>query len=608
MTALTPDNEFSLHCTNSMGGHPLSANGVFPVRFSLGDRPHGELTQAIDTAAHQKHHFLLQVQDLTVRYGRKTVVEPMNFSLAQGQTLALVGESGSGKTTTALALCGLLPRNAHVQGEAYFQGTDLLSLRPAQLRAYQGSDIGVIFQEPLSSLNPVLRIHTQIDEVLKTHTQLGKKQRTARILQCLEQVELPQPEILMHRYPHQLSGGQRQRVMIAMAIACEPRLLVADEPTTALDVITQKGILDLLHKIQQESNMAMLLISHDLAVVAERSDHVVIMHEGRIIEQGRTAQVLQYPQAGYTQQLIKATLPIELNLHYQQSGLDTHPANTADLDNSQPHGPNTAVGVPPLLQVSELHKTFSQKNQVRRAVDGVSFNLYTGETLGLVGASGCGKSTLSRLIMRLHEPDAGEIHFQGQSLSAAKGAALQSLRPRIQMVFQDPYGSLNPRTSIGKLFDQLQRLHFPQRNRGQRLKHSHDMLDAVHMSTQSLKRYPHEFSGGQRQRIAIARALLLQPKLLICDEPVSALDVSIQERILDLFVGLKKEFNLSYLFISHDLAVVRYISDRLLVMHEGQIVDTHLFENAQWSAPRHPYTQRLMQAIARFPFPLTQRI
>ncbi|HLR30528.1 MAG TPA: ABC transporter ATP-binding protein, partial [Paenalcaligenes sp.] len=558
MTVLIPDNEFSLHCTNSVGGHPLSANGVFPVRFSLGDTPRDDQLQVLDTPSRENPASLLHVQNLTIRYGSKTVVEPMSFTLCQGQTLALVGESGSGKTTTALALCGLLPRNAHVQGAAYFQGTDLLSLRPTQLRAYQGRDIGVIFQEPLSSLNPVLRIHTQIDEVLKTHTPLGKKQRTTRILQCLEQVELPQPETLMHRYPHQLSGGQRQRVMIAMAIACGPRLLVADEPTTALDVITQKGILDLLHKIQQESNMAVLLISHDLAVVAERSDHVLIMHEGKIVEQGHTTQVLQHPQAAYTHQLIKATLPIELNLHYQQSDSGAHPEKTADLGTSKHYTPNAATTARPLLQVRELHKTFSQKGQVRRAVDGVSFDLHAGETLGLVGASGCGKSTLSRLIMRLHEPDAGDIHFQGQSLSTVKGADLQSLRPRIQMVFQDPYGSLNPRTSIGKLFDQLQRLHFPARSRAERLKQSHAMLDAVHMSTQSLKRYPHEFSGGQRQRIAIARALLLQPELLICDEPVSALDVSIQEHILDLFVGLKKEFNLSYLFISHDLAVVRY--------------------------------------------------
>src|SRR5690625_2226401 len=592
MTALTPANVLKLRCTNSMGGHPLSANGAFPMRFSLGQRPQNRPPQAVVRFTHQNSATLLHVQDLNVRYGNKTVVEPMSFSLSPGQTLALVGESGSGKTSTALALCGLLPRNAQVRGAAYYQGTDLLSLRPAQLRTYQGSQIGVIFQEPLSSLNPVLRIHTQIDEILKTHTSLNKKQRRERIIQCLKQVELPHPETLMRQYPHQLSGGQRQRVMIAMAIACAPRLLVADEPTTALDVLTQKSILDLLQKIQRESNMAILLISHDLAVVAERSDHVLIMHEGHIVEQGPTAQVLASPQASYTRQLIQATLPIELNLHYQQSEPETRRTEST----------------PPLLRVRNLHKSFSQKNKIQRAVDGVSFDLYAGESLGLVGASGCGKSTLSRLIMRLYDPDAGEIHFQGQPLSALKGASLQTLRPRIQMVFQDPYGSLNPRTSVGKLFDQLQRLHYPTRSRAERYQHSCTMLDAVHMSSQSLDRYPHEFSGGQRQRIAIARPLLLQPELLICDEPVSALDVSIQERILDLFVGLKKEFNLSYLFISHDLAVVRYISDRLLVMHEGKIVDTHHFENAQWSAPQHPYTRRLMQAIARFPFSLAPHL
>lgn len=587
MTAITPDNEFSLQCTNNISAHPLSANSVLPVRFALSQ--YAENTKAaaqLDDALLQSP--LLAVHDLNVYFGDKKVVSAVNFTLHKGQTLALVGESGSGKTTTALALCGLLPRNAHTQGSALFNGHDLMQLSAAQLRRHQGRDIGVVFQEPLSSLNPVLKVHTQIDEVLKTHTSLNKEQRKARILECLHQVELPQPKELMHYYPHQLSGGQRQRVMIAMAIACQPKLLIADEPTTALDVITQKGILDLLQKLQQELSMAVLLISHDLAVVAQRSDQILIMRAGQIIEQGHTAEVLQRPQAPYTKQLLRASIPIELNLHYKQSNVGTAPA------------------LPPLLQVQDLHKAFLHKGQTRHAVNGVNFDLHHGETLGLVGASGCGKSTLSRLIMRLHQPDQGEILFKGQSLLRLKNKELKQIRPKIQMVFQDPYGSLNPRASIGKLFDQLQRLHFPTRGKQERHSHSCQILDAVHMSSHSLERYPHEFSGGQRQRIAIARALLLQPDLLICDEPVSALDVSIQERILDLFVELKEEFNLSYLFISHDLAVVRYITDRLLVMQAGKIVETHYFDNKQWSEPHHPYTQKLMQAIARFPFSLPQ--
>ncbi len=581
MTAIIPDNAFNLYNTHSMSAHPNSANDVLPVRCGSADSTPCPL---------------LSVQNLHVRYGSRVAVHSISFALHAGSTVALVGESGSGKTTTALALCGLLPRPAQVHGSALLGSVDLIKLSPAQLRTYQGRAIGVIFQEPLSSLNPVLTIHTQIDEILKTHTLLNQAQRTDRIIKSLKQVELPAPQELMHAYPHQLSGGQRQRVMIAMAIACRPKILIADEPTTALDVITQKHILDLLHKLQHELNMAMILISHDLAVVAERSDQIVIMRAGQVVEQGPTAQVLQQPKAAYTRQLLQASLPIELNLHYTLNRPPLSPPMPARL----------AEDTQPLLTVQQLYKSFFHRGRKIQAVHGVDFDLHAGETLGLVGASGCGKSTLSRLIMQLYPPDSGNIFFQGRSLLTLNKKEQLQRRSRIQMVFQDPYGSLNPRTTIGRLFDQLQRLHFPKRSKKERLTHSLRILDAVQMSAQSIRYYPHEFSGGQRQRIAIARALLLQPKLLICDEPVSALDVSIQERILDLFIELKYEFNLSYLFISHDLAVVRYLSDRLLVMQSGKIVDTHYFHNGHWSAPRHSYTQSLMQAIARFPFPLPQ--
>lgn len=531
---------------------------------------------------------ILKVRDLTISYGAETVVYPISFDLYAGQTLAIVGESGSGKTTTALAISGLLPPQAQIRGNVFLGQQDILELNAKELRTYQGKDIGIVFQEPLTSLNPVLNIKTQIDEILKTHTKLKKTARTARVIELLSQVELANAQDLMLKYPHQLSGGQRQRVMIAMAIACQPKILIADEPTTALDVTTQKDILNLLNKIQQQMDMAILLISHDLGVVNERADYIMLMHKGRVLEQGPTQSVFKQPKNHYTKLLVRASIPIELNLHYQQDDSATHQQ------------------APILLKLENINKKYIQRNQTIQAVKNLNLNLYQGETLGLVGESGCGKSTLSRLIMRIIDVDNGHIYFHNQSIENLKAKDLRELRTKIQMIFQDPYGSLNPRVQIGTLFDRLQQLHFPRRTKEQRLKTTLDTLDAIRLEKKTLQRYPHEFSGGQRQRIAIARALILQPELIICDEPVSALDVSIQAQILDLFVELKNEFNLSYLFISHDLAVVRYISDRLSVMHQGQIVENNKYQNNQWDPPSHPYTNKLMAAVASFPHPLPQ--
>lgn len=531
---------------------------------------------------------LLTVDDLTIAYGTQQVVHPLSFTLQRGQTLALAGESGCGKTSIAMAIAGLLPTNARVTGKVIFENENLLELNRRQLRRYQGKEIGVVFQEPLSSLNPVLSVQAQIDEVLRTHTTLPRRQRVLQITELLQRVGLPLAEELQRRYPHELSGGQRQRVMIAMAIACSPKLLIADEPTTALDVTTQKHILELLKTLQTELNMAVLLISHDLAVVNEHADHLLIMRSGQVQESGLTQEVLSAPAHPYTSTLIRASLPIDANLHYQ--------------DHEQPIGQKQRIknSTSPLLEVKNLHKSFGSGAQRHTAIDNLSLQIQPNETVGLVGESGCGKSTLSRIIMGLQHSDGGSIVFSGQPVTAAQYKETPALRQQIQMVFQDPYGSLNPRWTIGRLFDRLQRLHFPQRSAQAREQQSLSLIDAVRLPAHALKRYPYEFSGGQRQRIAIARCLLLKPRLLICDEPVSALDVSVQEQILNLFIELKHEFDLAYLFISHDLAVVRYIADRILVMHKGQIVETHYYKSQTWSPAKHPYSQRLLAAIPRF--------
>lgn len=551
---------------------------------------------------------LLRIRDLHVSIGEKALIHGLSLTLAAGETLALVGESGCGKSTTALAIAGLLPRTGKARGEILLEGTDLLQLDARALRSRQGRDFAMIFQEPLSSLNPVMTVGEQIAEMLQAHTLLDRGERQRWVLELIDLVQLPDAQRLAQRYPHELSGGQRQRIMIAMAIACRPRLLIADEPTTALDVTTQARILTLLDSLRNELQMGLLLITHDLGVVGERADRVAVMHDGRILEENTTPALFTRPQHDYSRGLLGASLRKDQPLHYRQQRLPEirirHDANNEpDYQlHTPPAAPRQIQSVSqrqaergPVLRVEQLRKTFHQKGRAVKAVDGVSFELFRGETLGLVGQSGCGKSTLSRLLLRLLEADSGAIELDGHDLRKAGARQLRELRSRIQMVFQDPYGSLNPRMRIGDMLDQLQKLHLPL-DASQRQREAARILDAVGLPSDSLWRYPHEFSGGQRQRIGIARALILKPSIIVCDEPVSALDVSVQAQVLNLLVDLREEFGLSYLFISHDLSVVRYISDRIMVMNEGQILESDRHD-VLWRAPRHAYTRRLIEAI-----------
>jgi peptide/nickel transport system ATP-binding protein len=549
---------------------------------------------------------LLELRGLQVAFDGRPVVRGLDLTLQAGETLALVGESGCGKSSTAMALMRLLPASARLQGQVLFEGQNLLSLPERRMSHLRGDALSMIFQEPMTSLNPLQSIGQQVAETLVLHRKLSHKAALAQAVELLELVKIPNPHKRVHDYPHQLSGGQRQRVMIAAAIACRPRLLVADEPTTALDVTIQAQILELLDELRRELNMGLLLITHDLGVVAQWADRVVVMHDGAQVEQASAqrlfAKTPQPPLHPYAAGLLGASLHFEAGAHYRQqrlseirSGRDG--AGQWQFERFTP----SPLALPPasaqpLLQVRDLHvRHTARKGGEVHAVRGVSFDIHAGQTVGLVGESGCGKSSLSRALMHLSAGVSGQLLLGGEDVSALSGRALKPFRRRVQMIFQDPYGSLNPRQDVATVLDTALRLNDVSA-RAERQRRAQAMLDAVGLPRDALKRYPHEFSGGQRQRIGIARALLLQPELVICDEPVSALDVSVQAQILNLLVQLKAEFNLAYLFISHDLAVVRYIADQVLVMNAGQIVEAADHQQL-WQHPQHPYTQSLIDAV-----------
>ncbi|MGE5097015.1 MAG: ABC transporter ATP-binding protein, partial [Betaproteobacteria bacterium] len=527
---------------------------------------------------------LLEIHDLDIRFriDRKSepfrAVKGISFDIPANATVALVGESGSGKSVSAMSVIGLLPENAIVAPEsrALYGGRDLLKASLGELQDIRGKEISVIFQEPMTSLNPVFTVGEQIAEVLRLHMGMGLRQARDRATELLNEVGIPDPQLRVNSYPHEMSGGQQQRVMIAMAIACEPKLLIADEPTTALDVTIQKQILELIAKLQQQHRMSVLFITHDLGVVGEIADHVVVMQDGEIQEQGPVRAIFEAPQHPYTKALLAC-----------RPRLDRRPRRLPVIDdfmrgNGHPHHleerhRGASPGDDIILEVKGLTKTFFLKEGLfgKRsvpAVRDVSFRLPKGKTLGLVGESGSGKTTVGLTVMRLHEATSGEVLFEGRDLLTLTEREMMAYRRRIQIIFQNPYASLNPRFTVGQILVEPMRIHRIGRDERERVSLAFRMLERVGLAEQSFYKYPHEFSGGQRQRIAIARCLTMKPDVLICDESVSALDVSVQAQVLNLLQDLQDEFGLSYIFISHDLAVVKYISDQVMVMNEGAIV------------------------------------
>ena len=525
---------------------------------------------------------LLEVADLSVAFGPSEVVRGLSFTVRPGETVALVGESGSGKSVTCLAVMGLLPRrDARITGgRALFDGRDLLRLPDRDLRAIRGDRIGMVFQEPMTSLNPVVTIGLQLTEALAAHRGLGRRAARQRAAEMLELVGLDAPERRLGQYPHELSGGMRQRVMLAMAMLLEPALLIADEPTTALDVTVQAQILALMRDLQRRFGTSLLLVSHDMGVVAGMADRVLVLRHGRLVENGESAALFAAPSAPYTRELLAAV---------------------PRIDTPSPARP-TPSHREPILRLDGVAKRFGQgrrwwpgRDHAVRAVDGVALSIGIGETLALVGESGSGKSTLGRLVARLEEPDAGRIEVAGQDITRARGASLRRARRAVQMVFQDPYASLDPRFTIGATLTEPMTIHglAQGRDAGDR---AAALLRRVGLPPEALRRYPHQFSGGQRQRIAIARALAAEPRLVVADEPTSALDVSVQAQVLGLLEDLQAELGLSFLFISHDLAVVRRVSHRIAVMRAGRILELAPADRL-FAQPLHPYTRALLAAV-----------
>jgi len=560
---------------------------------------------------------LLSIQDLRVgfRMGkvdgvaqRADAVKGVSFDIAENRTVALVGESGSGKSVTAMSILNLLPDNAERSGKILWQGQDLVHTSMAALQKLRGREIACVFQDPMTSLNPVFSVGDQLAEPLIKHLGLGSKAALDRAEALLVEVGMPEPKRRLAAYPHELSGGQQQRVMIAMALACEPKLLIADEPTTALDVTIQRQILELIADVQRKRRMSVLFISHDLGVVGEIADEVLVMRHGVIREQGPVAQIFATPKDSYTKALL-ACRPSLDRPPARLTVIDDHiaanngePGRLAGKAAGQPAPPKDA-DAPVVLEVRSLAKSFWLKQGLFgkrefKAVQGVNFKLRRGHTLGVVGESGSGKTTMGLTLLRLHEPTRGEVIFDGQDLLKLSASERQVMRRRIQIVFQNPYASLNPRFTIGQALIEPMAIHRIGASTAEREQRARSLLEKVGLDGSAFGKYPHEFSGGQRQRVAIARALTLDPEVLVLDEAVSALDVSVQAQVLNLLRDLQDELGLSYVFISHDLAVVRFISDEVLVMKDGIVVEQASTEQIL-AAPREEYTQRLLAAIPR---------
>lgn len=577
---------------------------------------------------------LLEIRNLTTEFRTDDeivkAVNDISFTLHKGETIGIVGESGSGKSVTSLSIMRLIaePPGKITSGEILFHSKtntipDLAKIPEKEMRKFRGNEIAMIFQEPMTSLNPVYTCGDQVMEALILHQRMFKADAKARTIQLFNEVQLPRPENIFDSYPHQLSGGQKQRVMIAMAMSCKPSVLIADEPTTALDVTVQSTILQLMEKLQREHDMGILFITHDLGVIAELADKVIVMYKGKIVEQGSVWEIFSNPQHPYTKGLLACRPPLNKRLRWLPTVSDfmntDSEGNMTESDKSVEQVTSSLVVTveertnthkelysrKPILELRNL-KTyfpinkglFGRGKEFVKAVDDVSFDVYPGETLGLVGESGCGKTTLGRTILRLVEPTSGSIIFKSRDITDLPMRDLRALRKDIQIIFQDPYSSLNPRITIGEALMEPMNVHGILENEKKRKERVIELLHRVNMSDQHFYRYPHEFSGGQRQRICIARALALNPQFIICDESVSALDVSVQAQVLNLLNELKKEFQFTYIFISHDLSVVKFMSDRMVVMNKGKIEEMGDADSI-YNNPQTEYTQKLIQAIPK---------
>lgn len=555
---------------------------------------------------------LLSVKELKVSFGNKKklieVLHSITFNVFENEIVGIVGESGSGKSVTSLSIMGLLPKKqANLSGNLLFEEKELLKITEKEFRGIRGKEIAMIFQEPMSALNPSLKCGFQVSEILRLHLRMNASEAKKETISLFEKVKLPRPAEIYNSYPHQISGGQMQRVMIAMAIACKPKLLIADEPTTALDVTVQKEILSLLRSIQQEKKMAMIFISHDLSLVSEIADRVVVMYKGDIVENATTEEIFKNPKAEYT----KALLASRPSLNVRLAKLPTiasiadksfKPREVKPAERAKRH--KNIYTKKPILEISNLEKYYFSnvglfgKKEIVKAVDDISFTVFEGETLGLVGESGCGKSTLGRTILQLEKATGGSIKYREKELTKLSTSEIRSLRKEIQIIFQDPYSSLNPRLMIGQALIEPMEVHGLCKSTKERKERVLSLLERVGLNASYFYRYPHELSGGQRQRVGIARTIVVEPKLVICDESVSALDISVQAQVLNLLNELKNDFGFTYIFISHDLAVVKYMSDQLLVMNKGKIEELgdadEIYEN-----PQTNYSKKLIEAIPK---------
>jgi len=552
---------------------------------------------------------ILSLKDISISFSENEVIHNISYTLNKNEILGIVGESGSGKSVSSLAILGLLPKRISkiTSGSIIYDDKDLTKISSKVFQQIRGNKIAMIFQEPMSSLNPSMTCGKQVEEILLQHTSLSKNQVKQETILLFEKVKLPNPERILKSYPHEISGGQKQRVMIAMAIACKPDILIADEPTTALDVTVQKDIISLLKELQIETKMSIIFITHDLALISEIADRVIVMYKGDIVEQGLVAAIFKNPQHNYTKALINSRPSLDTRLKtlptiqdFLNESISDDIITTEERKNNHEKLYNKA----PLLEVINVEKEYITKSglftksQSFKAVNDVSFKLYEGETLGLVGESGCGKSTLGNAILQLDKATAGSILYNGIDITQLSKTDTRALRKDIQIIFQDPYSSLNPRIPVGEAIMEPMEVHNLYNSDTERKEKVIEILNRVGLSEDYFNRYPHEFSGGQRQRIGIARTIALQPKLIVCDESVSALDISVQAQVLNLLNELKKDFGFTYIFISHDLAVVKYMSDQLLVMNQGKIEE---LDDADviYNTPQKEYTKKLIHAIPK---------